>query len=179
MFKKEASFFFQKIDLNLHFSSGLLQLKLDCRKSPWGAISIKGRSQYRKDMFSIADLSGSVGKSSFSRIKGTLEWNEQSPDLAADSDEISLNLEELQGWGVFSLFGGDLARLKAKSGTIILDSVHLEGPAEMPSSWSWSFTGKFDGVSLQSPSYLYTVHVYTGNWQPQEPGSRRVLESRN
>ena len=110
----------------------------------------KGQFSYDGNKIGIQNLSGTVGKSSFSQINAKLSL-EKAPYLEITSGKSSLSLGEIYPW-LSSLKGikDAVKDLKSVQGTVLLSSLGLKGPLSQPQKWDFRTTGEVKNLTVDS-----------------------------
>jgi hypothetical protein len=104
---------------------------------------------YDGNKIGVQNLSGTVGKSSFSQIHATLS-REKVPYLEIISGKSSVFLGEIYPW-LSSLEGikGAVKDLTSVQGTVVL-SMGLKGPLSQPDKWGFRTTGEVKNLVIES-----------------------------
>jgi hypothetical protein len=118
-------------------------------------------SNFTKTM-AVADLNGSVGRSSFSQVSGTLNFIEE-PYLDISSCVSSIFLEETDPWlGPARKTSGPLKGIDSATGNLRLRVEELNGPLFHPGKWHFRITGDLEAVAVHSSLFPAPVRVGTG-----------------
>jgi hypothetical protein len=105
---------------------------------------------YDGNKIGVRNLSGTVGKSSFSQIHATLSL-EKVPSLEIISGKSSAFLGEIYPW-LSSLEGikDAVKDLTSVQGTVLLSSLGLKGPLSQPEKWGFRTTGEGKNLAVNS-----------------------------
>ena len=108
------------------------------------------RFSYDGKKIGVQNLSGTVGKSSFSQIHATVSLGKV-PYLEIVSGKSSAFLGEIYPW-LSSLEGikDALQDLKSVQGTVLLSSLGLKGPLSQPEKWDFWATGEAKNLAVHS-----------------------------
>jgi hypothetical protein len=116
-----------------------------------------GGLSYDGNTFSVKNLNGKVGKSTFSEITAELSF-EKAPFLEILSGKCLILLDEIYPW-LSSLEGLNLSLkdLRSMRGTLALSQLNLKGPVRKPQKWRFRTTGEVK--SLRSDSSLFPASL--------------------
>ncbi len=105
---------------------------------------------YDGNKIGIQNLSGTVGKSSFSQINAKLSF-EKAPYLEITSGKSSFFLGEIYPW-LSSLEGikDAVKNFKSVQGTVLLSSLSLKGSLSQPEKWDFRTTGEVKNLAVDS-----------------------------
>jgi len=108
-----------------------------------------GSFEYRAGQVAVERVRGSVGRSSFSELTGTLR-NGDSPWIAVDSGTLSIDVAEAKDL-VSRLEGLPSAwqRLEGARGRLDVTALSLEGPLNDPAEWSWTSAGRLVDLAIR------------------------------
>jgi len=111
------------------------------------------RFSYDGNTIGVQNLGGTVGKSSFTRINGTLSL-ENTPYLEIISGKSSIFLGEIYPW-LSSLDGikSAVKDLKSVQGTLAISTLNMKGPLSEPEKWRFRVSG--EGKDLAVGSTLF------------------------
>jgi len=109
-----------------------------------------GNFSYDENRVSVEQLSGSVGKSSFSELAGSLGLDKKQ-DLAITSGKCRLLLAEIVPWlasfeemaAVSKYFGGG-------NSIVTLSQIKLNGPLFSPAKWHFNLSGNAKDLTLKN-----------------------------
>jgi hypothetical protein len=147
------------------------------RRIPFPVEIRGGHFSYDDGDIRAADLSGSVGNSSFSRLEGRLRTDgvprieDLSGDLRIDAGEV---YPWISSWGEIR---ETLDGIRSARGTVSLSLSHLEGPLRNPGGWRFGASGGVTDLVVESSRLPGSVAVPRGTFRAREgalsvPGAR-------
>ncbi|GAB4483189.1 MAG: hypothetical protein OHK006_03410 [Thermodesulfovibrionales bacterium] len=118
-----------------------------------------GRIHYDRALISAEELTGRIGRTTFSNLSGQVRTAEE-PRLEVRSAAGSLDLGQIFPW--LSATGGSgspLGKFRAMQGRLDLASVSISGPLQKPETWSFSAAASpktvvLHAAGLPSPAAL-------------------------
>jgi len=128
-------------------------------------ITIKeGAIHYREGKFSMSGLNGTVGRSSFSGLTGSVH-NDEQRNLAITSGSLSLDLEQARAL-LLSVepYQKDFAGLQSAQGKLDLSSLSVNGPLYSPERWNFNGAGKVENLKVVHTSLAGPVTVARGKF---------------
>jgi hypothetical protein len=121
-----------------------------------------GRFYYDETEINVKNLSGTVGKSSFSELTGRLS-QEKYPRIEISSWEPVLSLDEMYAWlSSFEDLTSVFIDFKPRMGTVALSSVNLKGPFLIPKEWRFEAEGEMHDIVIDLTLLEAPVSVKTG-----------------
>jgi hypothetical protein len=147
------------------------------RRIPFPVEIRGGHFSYDEGDIRAGDLSGSVGKSSFSRLEGRLRTG-GTPHIEDLSGDLRIDAGEIYPW--ISSWGElreTLGGMRSVRGTVSLSLSRLEGPLRNPGKWRFGASGDVTDLVVESSRLPGSVAVPRGAFRAREgslsvPGAR-------
>ena len=136
--------------MNLKVEASEIQLSAQYRRLPHPLQITGGKFSYYESRVGVEQLTGTLGKSSFSELSGGIDLAEDQR-LAITSGKSSIHLVEIVPWlasfekmrGISKYYGG------AES-ILTLSQVKLNGPFFSPAKWHFNATGDVRDLELKN-----------------------------
>ncbi len=117
---------------------------------------------YNGRKIGVKNLSGKLGKSSFSELIARLSF-EKAPYLEILSGKSVVFLGEVYQWlSSFEGLNGALQALKSVRGTVALSALNLKGPLLSPKKWHFRMAGELENLALDSTLFPSPIAVTKG-----------------
>ncbi len=130
--------------------------------------------------FKIIGVKGSVGQSSFADVSGTLKQGRGAMRFQAEGRKIVIALAEALQWNSLKQLQKDrLGQVTSLDGTVVLDRAGLEGPVTSPAQWTYSFSGKLEGLRTALAEAPYPLRVSRGGFRGSGSPAGHRLEFSN
>jgi hypothetical protein len=127
-----------------------IHLSARYRGIPYPMVVTGGNLSYTKTGIGISQLNGSLGKSTFTDLSGSLEWGKKR-DLEISSARCSLYLAEIVPWlASFDALREELTYYGGGKGSIAISALKLKGPLQSPRDWQVDVAGVVEDLVLQN-----------------------------
>jgi len=129
-------------------------------------LSIQGGSfEYGAGEVAIHDARGTVGRSSFSELTGTLRYGD-SPRITVESAKLSIDLAQARN-AMSRVEGLPAAwqRLEDARGRLDVTALSFEGPLSDPAAWSWSGAGALHNIVIRHADLPGVLNVSGGTFK--------------
>ncbi len=119
-----------------------------------------GNFSYSGAGIGIRQLSGSLGRSTFTDLSGGLEWGKKS-ELEISSARCSLYLAEIAPWlASFDALREELTYYGGGQGSIGITALKVKGPLQTPRDWQFDVAGEVEDLVLENlPERPGTVKI--------------------
>ena len=119
-----------------------------------------GNFSYAETRIGISQLSGSLGKSTFSDLSGGLELGKKG-DMEITSGRCGLYLAEIVPWlASFDALRETLKYYGGEKGVITISAINVKGPLQTPRDWHFDVAGEIKDLVLENlPERPGTVKV--------------------
>jgi len=127
----------------------------------------RGQLSYDYDgrKIGVKNLSGKLGKSSFSELIAQLSF-EKAPYLEILSGKSVVFLGEVCQWlSSFEGLHGALKVFKSVQGTIALKALALKGPLSRPKKWRFRITGEVENLAMDSTLFPGPLAMAKGKFE--------------
>jgi hypothetical protein len=137
-------------NLKVKVEASKIQLSAHYGRLPHPLQITRGNFSYDENRFGVTQLSGKLGKTSFSDLSGGLGLG-KGQDLAITSGKSGLHLPEIVPWlasfeemrDISKYYGGG-------KGIITLSKVNVKGPLSSPSKWHFNVSGDVKDLVLKN-----------------------------
>ncbi len=127
-----------------------------------------GEFSYDGDTIGVANLSGKVGRSSFSELTAQLN-TEKAPNLDVSSGRATLDLSEVYSWiSSYPQMGKALKDVKSLSGTVTVSAITLKGSLFKAETWRFKTTGTMRNLAADSTLVPGVVQMSGGTFDATE-----------
>nr|MBC8361147.1 AsmA-like C-terminal domain-containing protein [Candidatus Desulfatibia profunda] len=134
------------------------------RRLPYPLKLNSGRFSYKKDIIALKNVSGSMGKSSFSGAFLQFDLKKTS-GLEIKFGKSSFAMEELFPWlSSFTAIKDKFQQLKTIKGTFSLAAFSFRGPPSEPENWHFQTAGSVNNLNITSPLFPDTLEVAAGQF---------------
>jgi len=138
-------------------------LSANYRRLPYPLKISGGQYVLEGSTASVENLSGSMGKSTFTAVSSRTDWDKAFLKVTSGMSEIYLN--EIYPWLVSSkIVTGKLQDLKDVQGVLKLSSIELDVPFLEPENYTFKITGEVHNLAVNSPLLPGPLGVATGNF---------------
>jgi hypothetical protein len=97
-----------------------------------------------------SQLSGSLGKSTFTDLSGGLEWGKKG-DLEITSGRCTIYLAEMVPWlASFEALRETLKYYGGEKGVITISAINVKGPLQTPRDWRFDVSGEIEDLILEN-----------------------------
>ena len=141
-------------------------------------ISINGgRFEYGDGRVTLQDVSGTVGRSSFSGLAGSLS-HDAPRQMEIVSGQFSLDVAQTKNLlNRFHVRQDELRDFDFARGRLELASVSLKGPLDDPSRWDFTSAGTLDEIAVQHAKLPGVMHLPGGTFRAT-PAKLTVSDTR-
>jgi hypothetical protein len=137
-------------------------LSADYRRLPYPLKIDSGQYFYKGIMTGVNNLSGSMGKSSFTALSSQTSWD-NTPELKITSGKAVIDLKEIYPWLISSkIISGKLYDLQGVHGVIALSSMQYQGKLFEPDNYQFQIEGEVRKVALNSSLFPGVLEVTKG-----------------
>ncbi len=127
-----------------------------------------GQFSYDGDNIGLANLSGKVGRSTFSALTAQLNTGKE-PNLDVASGKAALALNEIYPWvSSYPKTKVALKNVKSVSGRVALSALTLKGPLFKPETWRFKTTGTIPKLALSSTVTPGVIEMAGGTFDATE-----------
>ena len=124
-----------------------------------------GQFSYDGTKIALKNLSGKLGKSSFSGLSTRLNW-EKGFTLEVISGTSRIFMDQIYPWLLsFEKLSYGLKNSKSVKGTVVLNSLELKGPLFRPKKWRFRMTGELENLVLDSTLFPGLIGVTKGKFE--------------
>lgn len=170
---------------NVKVEASEIRLTAEYRQLPYPLQITGGNLTYAENRIGATNLSGRLGKSSFTKLKADLDFRKR-PYLEITSGESSLYLSEIAPWlSSFDTLSELLRYYGGGEGIITLSAPRLKGPLFSPEYWNFYVSGAAEDLvvkDLFQHAAPVTIASVTFNVNPQTlsytDAQMTVLDSR-
>jgi len=144
-----------------------LQLTASYQRLPYPLQIRSGQFFYdgTKEVVSVTDLSGNLGKSSFRAFSGEVVWLKEM-QLQILSKAADLFVPEIYPWIIsYSALARILKEFKFDGGSITVDGLNLKGPLLSPAKWEFKSTGSVQDLAVDWSHLPGTLLISKGDFE--------------
>jgi hypothetical protein len=153
---------------------GNLSLRCRYERMPYGVDVSGGPFVYAGTMVSDESLSGRIGKSTFSNVSATIDWEpEKSGIKVSTSAPAQIDLQQIHSW--FTWYAGTRQAIKEISsikGILDVSSLDLSGELFKPRDWRFEMKGGLRDVVAESSGWPGPFSVTSGGLEANQDGSK-------
>ncbi len=151
--------------VNARVDVSKLNLSAKYRRIPYPILINGGHFFYDETRISIKNLTGKMGKSSFSQLSANVSLNKD-PYLEVKSGIIDLFLEEFYSWLV-SIEGSPIRpeEIKALEGDVHIGRLSLKGPLLKPEKWQTKSSWETGNAVVDSSLLPAPVKIRKGKFE--------------
>ena len=137
-------------------------LSVNYRRLPYPLKIASGQYFYKGITTGVNNLSGSMGKSSFTALSTQTSWD-KAPDLKITSGKAVFDLKEIFPWLKSSkIISGEIYGLTGVHGVIALSSMQYQGKLFDPENFQFQIAGEARNVALNSSLFPGVLKVTKG-----------------
>ena len=152
-----------------------LNLSANYGKIPFPIKISGGQFRYDEAGIEVQELTGKLGKSSFSGLSAGLDWR-KAPHLEVKSGSVSLLLDEFYPWlSSFEGLRGLREEVRSLTGTVEFSSISIEGPLLEPEKWHYESTGELQDVALNSTLLPGQLNLARAKYKAVEDGTDQQI----
>ncbi len=132
---------------------------------PYPILVRSGQFHYDDSAVTVKQLTGTLGKSSFSGIDGGLKW-EPKTHLSISGGTLGIVLDEIYPWFV-SVAGleEEFGEIKEATGRLDVSGLKFEGDLSHPESWKYQGEGTLKNVRVVTPKLPEPLLVSQGKFK--------------
>jgi len=138
------------IDGRIAATTDIVEVMVHAHADAWGPLALKGKLTYDQERAALSEVSGTLGRSSFSELSARLALSGPM-ELQVLSGKAVLLLDELYPW---LLASGEAEQLRKQvqslTGSITLSDLGFGGPLARMSDWQLAVTGRADNVIVKT-----------------------------
>jgi hypothetical protein len=168
----------EKIDsIQVGFDVSNTQLSARYKRIPYPVEVNEGSLSYDSLKIRAKNVSGTLGKSSFTKLNGTLQLG-QPRDLEIASGKSYFVLEEIYPWiSSYERLRSSLKNITSLQGTIIVTSMNVKGPLVNPEKWGFRMAGALQNLKINSPLFPGPLSLTSKNFEvtPQRISLSKAL----
>lgn len=155
-------------DINISVEISRFDLWANYKHIPY-PLQLHGRdSSFQGTKAVVKDLSGSLGRSSFSGLSMQLNWD-KAPYLEVKSGKMGIILEEIYPWlASFEALNSNLKNIESVKGAAELLTLKVKGPLLEPENWHFQSTGEVKNLKIKTRLYSETLEVISGSFKITE-----------
>jgi len=132
---------------------------------PIGIDGGQARFSSEEEQFSVSEVRGTLGGSSFSGVSGRVAFS-GGPVLSVRSGHGQLNLGELFPWAArLEAVRDSIEAVHSVQGTLVIEAMAIDGPAHAPGEWKFDVSGDFRGVELETSRAPGPVSIANGRFR--------------
>ncbi len=156
-----------------------LDLSAKYRRIPYPIRINGGHFSYDKSRIAIKNLTGKMGKSSFSQLSAKVSLNKD-PYLEVKSGIFDLFLKEIYSW-IVSIEGSPvrLEDIKTLEGYVHIGSLGLKGSLLAPEKWQWKTSWETRNAVIDSSLLPAPVKISRGKFEGQTGFTSQKLSFNN
>jgi hypothetical protein len=140
----------KEIDARVAAPTDVVEVMVHAIADAWGPLSLKGTLTYEDDRAELSDVSGTLGRSSFSGLSARLTLT-RPMNLQVLSGKTVLSLDELYPWLLASGEGGLVRKyIQSVKGSVTLSSLGFGGPLSRIADWQMTVSGSADNVIMKT-----------------------------
>ncbi len=137
-------------------------LSANYRRLPYPLKIDSGQYFYKGIMTGVNNLSGSMGKSSFTALSSQTSWDRE-PELKITSGKAVIDLKEIYPWLISSKIISEKGYdLQGVHGAIVLSSMQYQGKLFEPDNYQFQIEGEARKVVLNSSLFPGVLEVTKG-----------------
>lgn len=151
-------------NLNVYATVTRLGLTAGYQRIPYSLEISHGVLLFSRDYLYAGEVSGSVGKTSFTSLSALLRWS-SSLQLWFNSGASSINIGEIFAWVKSSPAGMKLRSLRSMNGSVRVSSIRMNGDPTRPNKWKFNIQGVLDHISMDATFLPGTLKAYGGEFR--------------
>lgn len=118
-----------------------------------------------EETVSVKDLSGTLGKSTFSAFSAALGWSDRF-HLQVEAANVNLSVDEVYPWITsYATPRRILKEFKFENGRIEVARLTLTGPLLQPATWQFETSGTMQDLAVQWTSFPDTLMISNGKFR--------------
>ena len=144
-----------------------IKLKASYQRLPYPLEICNGQFSYDgiKKTVSVKDLTGNLGKSTFSAFSAELSWS-NTYQLQVTSANANLSVDQTYPWITsYSRIRRTLKEFKFNKGQVTVESLHLTGPLLNPDKWQFETSGAIQNLAVNWTSFPATLSISAGKFK--------------
>ncbi|MEE8432094.1 MAG: AsmA-like C-terminal domain-containing protein [Candidatus Desulfatibia sp.] len=155
-------------DINISVEISRFDLWANYKHIPY-PLQLHGRDySFQGTKAVVKDLSGSLGRSSFSGLSMQLNWD-KAPYLEVKSGKMGIILEEIYPWlASFEALNSNLKNIESVKGAAEFSALKVKGPLLEPENWHFQSTGAVKNLKIKTRLYSETLEVISGSFKTTE-----------
>jgi hypothetical protein len=151
------------------------QLAANYARIPYPLQINGGRFSYTGSQINVENLSGKLGRSSFTNLAAGIIW-EKAPELAVKSLTTEIFLEEIFPWlASFDSFPDHAGNIRTTAGVLKISALSMKGPPLKPESWELEAAGEIKNATVSTTLLPVPVKVQKGKFtEIQNAGEQKL-----
>ncbi|RLB28846.1 MAG: hypothetical protein DRG66_02980 [Deltaproteobacteria bacterium] len=142
-----------------------LNLTASHQRIPYPLTISSGQYTFKGTIASVKNLSGRLGRSSFTQVSGLIDW-EKEPYLEVNSGKLQIYPEEIYPWlASFEGLSSNLKNLKSVKGVLEVSTLNLQGPFSDLIKSQYQITGEVRNLAVKLSRLPEIVEASTGNFK--------------
>lgn len=139
--------------IQVGFDVSNTKLSARYKRIPYPVEVKEGSLSYDSVKISVKNVSGTLGKSTFTKLNGTLQL-EQPLNLEIAFGKSSLILEEIYPWvSSYAQLKSSLENIVSLQGAVFVTSMNVKGPLLNPEKWGFRMVGALQNLKMNSPLF--------------------------
>ena len=142
-----------------------MNLTASHKRIPYPLTISRGQYTFKGAITSVKNLSGRLGRSSFTQVSGSIDW-EKKPYLKVNSGKLQIYPEEIYPWlASFEGLNSNLKNIKSVKGVLDVSTLNLQGPLSDLIKSQYQITGEVRNLTLKLSQLPEIVQASTGNFK--------------
>lgn len=151
--------------IQVGFNVSNIKLSARYKRIPYPVRVNEGSLSYDSINFTAKNISGTLGKSSFTKLNGTLQLD-QPRNLEIESGKSSLVLKEIYPWiSSYEQLKSSLKNFTSLRGTVIFTSMNVKGPLLNPGKWGFRMAGSLKTLKINSTLFPGLLSLTSKNFE--------------
>lgn len=156
--------------IQVGFDVSNTKLSARYKRIPYSVEVKEGSLSYDGIKISVKNVSGTLGRSSFAKLNGTLQL-EQPHNLEIAFGKSSFILEEIHPWvSSYEQLKSSLENIASLQGAVFVTSMNVKGPLLNPEKWGFRMVGALQNLKMNSPLFPGPLSLTSRNFEvtPQQ-----------
>jgi len=155
-------------------------LSANYKRIPYPLVMSGGHFSYDETRVSVKNLSGKMGRSSFSELSAGVDL-EKTPYLEIRNGKFVISLDEIAPWltSFETLPIPDNIKTMDAKGVLVFSTLNLKGPLLKPENWHFEMSGEMRQLALNSSLLPGLIKVPEGSFNAIEDTTRQEVHLRD